>query len=81
MLLKFPGWFPNPCSVSELLTNFLDLTSPPSRQLLRVMAERCEDAKDRDAVRMLSTLIKVHGPFPLSPHSILVRSHQSTKTE
>ncbi|XP_037052326.1 nitric oxide synthase isoform X2 [Bradysia coprophila] len=42
------------CSLKTLLTRFLDLTTPPSRQLLTLLASFCDDKEDEDRMYLLA---------------------------
>jgi nitric-oxide synthase len=41
------------CSLRTLLSRFLDITSPPSRQFLTFLATNCEDLKDKERMIVL----------------------------
>lgn len=43
------------CSVRTLLTRFMDITSPPSRQFLTFLSGFCEDKDEKSCMEMLST--------------------------
>jgi nitric-oxide synthase, brain len=43
------------CSIRTLLTRFMDITSPPSRQFLTFLSGYCEDKDERSCMEMLST--------------------------
>lgn len=53
----FKCWEPHdkipPDSLRNLLVRFFDLTTPPSRQLLTLLAGFCEDAADRERLELL----------------------------
>lgn len=42
------------CSLRTLLSRFLDLTTPPSRKLLTVLASFCEDKHDMERLNILA---------------------------
>jgi nitric-oxide synthase len=44
-----------PCSLRNLLTRFLDITTAPSRQLLLFLASCCEDEKEKASLNKLAT--------------------------
>lgn len=44
------------CSLKTLLTRFLDLTTPPSRQLLTLLASFCDDKDDEDRMYLLANV-------------------------
>lgn len=44
------------CSLKTLLTRFLDLTTPPSRQLLTLLASFCDDKEDEDRMYLLANV-------------------------
>lgn len=44
------------CSLRTLLTRFLDLTTPPSRQLLTLLASFCDDKEDEDRMYLLANV-------------------------
>ncbi|XP_062705352.1 nitric oxide synthase isoform X1 [Aedes albopictus] len=48
------------CSLRTLLSRFLDITTPPSRQLLTFMATCCEDKKDEERLLMLANESSVY---------------------
>mmetsp|Transcript_23806 Transcript_23806/g.31125 ORF Transcript_23806/g.31125 Transcript_23806/m.31125 type:complete len:961 (-) Transcript_23806:204-3086(-) len=48
-----PSWLP--CTTRYLLTNLLDLTSPPRPSVLRALADCCSDAEDRTRLLFLSS--------------------------
>lgn len=43
------------CSLRTLLTRFLDITSPPSRQFLTFLSSYCEDNDDKERMEILAT--------------------------
>nr|XP_018899118.1 PREDICTED: nitric oxide synthase, salivary gland isoform X3 [Bemisia tabaci] len=43
------------CSLRELLHRFLDITTPPSPNLLHVLANYCSDENDRNTLELLAT--------------------------
>jgi len=43
------------CSLRTLLTRFMDITSPPSRQFLTFLSGCCEDDADRERMEILAT--------------------------
>ncbi|XP_043950192.1 nitric oxide synthase isoform X2 [Drosophila biarmipes] len=53
----FKCWEPHdkipPDSLRNLLTRFFDLTTPPSRQLLTLLAGFCDDAADKERLELL----------------------------
>ncbi|XP_068789981.1 nitric oxide synthase 3 [Struthio camelus] len=59
---KFPGhkasWVPQsrlpPCTLRQALTFFLDITAPPSPQLLQLLATLAQEAADRERLQQLS---------------------------
>lgn len=44
------------CSLRTLLTRFLDITTPPTRQLLTLLATFCEDKADEERLNMLANV-------------------------
>lgn len=44
------------CSLRTLLTRFLDITTPPTRQLLTLLATFCEDKDDEERLNMLANV-------------------------
>lgn len=47
--------FPAPCTVRECLTRYCDLTAPPRRSDLKLLANYCHDAVDQKALRRLAS--------------------------
>ena len=43
------------CSLRTLLTRFMDITSPPSRQFLTFLSGYCEDDNDKEKMEVLAT--------------------------
>ncbi|KYO43818.1 nitric oxide synthase, inducible [Alligator mississippiensis] len=43
-----------PCTLSQALTFYLDITAPPSPQLLQLLASLAEDSTERDQLQQLS---------------------------
>lgn len=43
------------CSLRTLLTRFLDITSPPSRQFLTFLSGYCEDIEEKQRMEILAT--------------------------
>lgn len=43
------------CSVRTLLSRFMDITSPPSRQFLTFLSQYCEDNDDKLRMEILAT--------------------------
>lgn len=41
------------CSLRQLLTRFVDVTSPPSSQLLKLLANYCADKIDEESLTRL----------------------------
>ncbi|XP_058453237.1 nitric oxide synthase [Malaya genurostris] len=60
----YKSWEPHErlpvCSLRTLLTRFLDITTPPSRQLLTFLASYCEDKKDEERLQMLANESSVY---------------------
>ncbi|XP_055642693.1 nitric oxide synthase isoform X2 [Toxorhynchites rutilus septentrionalis] len=48
------------CSLRTLLTRFLDITTPPTRQLLTFLASCCEDKEDEERLLMLANESSVY---------------------
>lgn len=44
------------CSLRTLLTRFLDITTPPTRQLLTLLATFCEDKADEERLNILANV-------------------------
>lgn len=44
------------CSLRTLLTRFLDITTPPTRQLLTLFATFCEDKADEERLNILANV-------------------------
>lgn len=52
---KFQHFFPNPCTVRECLSRYIDLTSPPRRSELKLIAQFASDPLDRQALLRMSS--------------------------
>lgn len=48
------------CSLRTLLTRFLDITTPPTRQLLTLLATFCEDKADEERLNILANVNVLH---------------------
>lgn len=44
------------CSLRTMLTRFLDITTPPTRQLLTLLAAFCEDKDDQEKLNILANV-------------------------
>lgn len=47
------------CSLRTLLTRFLDITTPPTRQLLTLLATFCENKDDEERLNVLANVRKL----------------------
>lgn len=47
------------CSLRTLLTRFLDITTPPTRQLLTLLATFCEDKDDEEHLNVLANVMNM----------------------
>lgn len=60
----YKSWEPHErlpiCSLRTLLSRYLDITTPPSRQLLTLMASYCEDKADEERLLMLANESSVY---------------------
>ncbi|XP_053697417.1 nitric oxide synthase [Sabethes cyaneus] len=60
----YKSWEPHErlpvCSLRTLMTRFLDITTPPSRQLLTFLASCCEDKGDEERLLMLANESSVY---------------------
>lgn len=57
------------CSLRTLMTRFLDITSPPSRQFLTFLSSYCDDVSDKERMLILATESQAyedwrHSKFP-----------------
>lgn len=44
------------CSLRTLLTRFLDITTPPTRQLLTLLATFCQEKADEEQLNVLANV-------------------------
>jgi hypothetical protein len=77
-----PGWVRDPrlppCTLRQALTFFLDITSPPSPRLLRLLSTLAEESSEQEELEALSQVrarskglegrISGGGPVAGSPH-------------
>lgn len=52
------NWVPDtripPCTLRQALTNYLDITTPPTPQFLQLLSALCEDPTERQRLETLS---------------------------